>query len=704
MQERKLALALLAALMFWLGLIGLAQADKGGDSAVTLVPVPGRGGGARLRTQTVDITVTEDAQGVWADTRVWLQLSNPYTRAISVTLALPGPQPLPGSLPATLRLAAGGADLALEPAPAPAKGLRVPLGIGPKAEVAVQMTYRQALSETRGLVTYAYPLSASGQWGQAPESSRLTLNFATPMATEQILGHVPEYRRSNGQTFSWSWDAQNAPDIWLAFFTPSWWNSFIALQAAAAAPGATAAQHLALSEVYQQLATMPALAFPAPADFYSRYYPAAVAELQAAIAVTPQGTPAQEAVTAHQQLARLYRGQAARLGRGAGDTYLELAATEAQTALSLGLDDPVLRTLASETFVQLAADAKERGEGARAEGYLSRLAALGTNAGADQQRAARLALAAEATTRGDLLTARQVISESFGANVVDIPALRPPLAGQVLVNVETLIDGPSGQMASAPNRSLAGRRRLVVTLVDYADPAVLTRLIDQAARAWRGMQGVTVKSGPDWLSLEFAFRDQANLAEIQDRLARLQANVPELALLSAALSPEALNLQVSEDRLQRAWHYAETADLQQATAAWQQRANEIRAARLRLAPLPTPAPTSTVTSGTSALPAPASATQSPGATSTPDPDLGRVQRALWGANADAWAGLSNRSYAQYSVRLGETGPTRQWHVAAGARRGLSVDKVDWVQQTLLLIAAGAAVILLLLAVLLWRVL
>ncbi|HEX9116173.1 MAG TPA: hypothetical protein VGA61_08905 [Anaerolineae bacterium] len=681
-----------------------AYADQPGTAAVTLVPAEGRGAGARLRAQTVDVTVAEDKSGLWADTRVWYQMSNPLTRPVTLTLALPGPQLTPGELPANLQLKLGEMPLAMQPAGSPASSGRVLVPLDAQESAGLLLTYRQALPEAGGRAVYAYPLAAASAWGGAPESLRVTVNFATAPAPEQLLGMTPEPSRAGSQTLVWSWDSKAAPDIWLAFLRPSWWTGFSAARAAAGAATAQPADHLALSRLYQQLAGLPPLGFLPDLDFYTRYYPPAVAELQAATAAPATNTAAAAAdqATAHSALARLYRDQANRLGNDGGGTYLELAAAEAQAALAGGVSDPGLKSLASDAYLRLAAAARGRGDMATADGYLAKLAALEpasrASTAAEEQKAARLALAAQQISRGSFETARQIVTESYGRDAVDIPALAAPLARQMLASVQTTVTvGASSTGMAGP---LGGQRKITLTFVDSRDPAGLLMLIAQVGEAWRPVGQATFTSGSDWLAASFNFADDRSLGEIQTRLARLLPADAELALLESVLSPEMLSLRTGQDQFQRSRRYLESVDLVAVSDAWQSRASEIRQAGKRLAARPTAAAT---LSGAAAT---AAGTATPAPTTPQDAeavDLGQVQLALWGANAQSWESLAGHSYARYTVSFGNESVSREWQVPAGMRRDLDAQTASWRSERLAILAAFGLLGVLLVAYAVWRI-
>ena len=219
-------------------------------------------------------------------------------------------------------------------------------------------------------------------------------------------------------------------------------------------------------------------------DLYVRYYPAAVGALQTAIdAAKAAAQPAEEG-RIHGLLATLYGQQVDRLGDSAGDLYLQLAANEAQLALTSGVDDAALRKLAGDAYRQLATRAAANGDATTtAASYLNRLAAIEpsgqTGAGAEQQQATRLQVAAQQFAHGDKESARRTIAEMFGQDAAEVPGAARPLAEQLVLVVTT-----------------QPKQRLIrLTLGDFRlEPVVVEAMLDRAAVAIRGVRGVQVSS------------------------------------------------------------------------------------------------------------------------------------------------------------------------------------------------------------------
>ena len=190
----------------------------------------------------------------------------------------------------------------------------------------------------------------------------MTLKFSPPLPADQVVSQVPPARRTQRDGFTWHWDGQRPKvSIGVAFMSPAWWGDFAAARAAAAAPAAGLAEHLALSRFYRHLSELPPPAFDAAADFYGRNFPSEIAELQAALAAPAPGAPAERAAT-HLRLAEILLAHADRLGNGADSAYLQSAAAELEAASALDNTDASLRTTAAALYAQLAEAAGARGD------------------------------------------------------------------------------------------------------------------------------------------------------------------------------------------------------------------------------------------------------------------------------------------------------------------------------------------------------
>jgi hypothetical protein len=646
-----------------------AQAAGPGTESMAVVPAGGKAHSVQLRSQTVDVNISQVDGQVWADTQVWLRLSNPLTDTVAVVLALPGPvdaaiaKVISATLPADIKLSVE--DEPQDFQPAEGGGLLVPIEIRGQGSISVRMSYRQVLPESSGLAFLAYPLTASRQWAGTPESMRMTVKFSGALPAEQIIGQAPLADQFDGQSLTWDVAGQKAgEDVWLAFMAPDWWAGFSKARSAAAAPGAGAAQQVALSQLYQHLASLPRLPFRPDLDFYVRYYPAAVGALQAAIdAAKAAGQPAEEG-RIHGLLATLYGQQADRLGDSAGVLYLQLAANEAQMALTSGIDDPALRQLAGDAYRQLATSAAANGDATTAADYLNRLAAIEPSvqigAGTEQQQATQLQVAAQQIAHGDRESARRTIAEMYGQDAAEVPGAARPLAEQAVLVVTTQ----------------PGQRLIRLTLGDFREPVAVAAMLDGAAEAIRGVRGVQVSSATDWLAVTLPYADLAGLTSLEHSIAGALPDDPELALLAAMLKTDQTSLLVDEGAYQRGSHYAERADLQAVQDTWEGLAAHIDSAAQAKQP----------------------AAQDQGSAA----QLARLQEILWSGDAAAWRALTEASRAEYSVEMPQAGLSRQWVVRSGAARSMAADSVVWRYERILAIGAGGGLALALIAFIVWR--
>jgi hypothetical protein len=659
-----------------------------GQWPVAVVPA-GSANGVTLRAQTVDVTIGEDSSGIYADTQVWVRLSNPTTQTVSLTVALPGPAMqsftpyISPTLPTDLKLALDDEPLAADPAPAPNSsapaGLTASITVPANSQVGLRASYRQALPQHNGLALFAYPLTASARWGNTPESLRVTVKFAAPMPAEEILGQFPDGSEYDGQSLTWQLAGTKAnANVWAAFMTPSWWATLSAARSKAAASGATPADQVALSRLYQQMAGLPPTPFAPDADFYDRYYPAAVAALQAAAREpAAQGASAEQeklspdVVTAHAMLADLYHQQAARLDPNAGIVYLKLAANEAQAALDGGATDPNLRKLAADAYLELATRARVNGDAKGAEDYLAQLAVVQTPehaaAAAAQQAATRLQTASRQLDAGQLEDARRIISDTFGLTAIEPPGLRPPIAGQLFLSVDT---GPA-------------HRTIRLTLAGYHDPAAAAALVSDAAGVLNGVDDVSATFGPDWLALDIPYRDLAGLSAAQHDLVAALPGAPEMALLEGALTADHASLLLDETTFQRTWRFAEEVDLHATQQAWENLAARLEATA-KAPQTATPQTVSATVTGDSAA------------------QLAHIQQALWTADAAAWRGLTASSRAEYRLDIPRAGAPRAWVMPAGSARTMTTENRLWRYDRFLLVGGGIVLLAIILSFIIWR--
>ena len=656
-------IALTIGLIWLCGLTAVqtAHAETPPTGTLTAVPTDGKHRGIQLRSQTVDTTIRQTADGVQADTILWVRLSNPAQQAVVVPLALGGPQLGPRALPQILDVTLDNRPIALErlePFTARADGgpiiaYTLPVTVPIKGSAVLRVHYNQIIAEKVGLVSYTYPITATSRWSGTPESLRMTLKFSPPLPADQVLSRAPAAQRANRDGFTWHWDAQRPKtSIGVAFMAPAWWQDFAAARAAAAAPGAGLAEHLALSRFYRHLSELLPPAFDAAVDLYGRYFPSEIAELQAALAA-PAEAQRTERAAIHVRLAEIHLTHAERLNADLNSAYLQSAATELESAIALDNTDASLRTTASARYEQLATAAAARGDQTTAAQHLARVAALNaTGSTASQEalaQATTLVRATEALERGDLSTARRLVADRFGAAVVTLATAPPPRANHAAVTVTTSL----------------GERRINLRLAG-GDPAMVSKLLaDAAATLIVSPPARAVASGGQ-ITITLPFTGSQELTAAQARLAAALPDDPELALLAAALLPRRLTWERRTALLGSSERYVEQIDLGPAWQAWETRASQLEAASL----------------GNSAAAA-------------ENPNLALLQRAFWTADAAAWRKLAAESQGNYQAQLTAMEPKKNWEAAAGATRLLEAE-ARGLNPTQIALLAGVAVFLVLL--------
>jgi hypothetical protein len=510
----------------------LAHAEEIGTVSVDVLPTGGKHQGIVLKAQTVDAVLSNQQGTVWADTKVWLRLHNPASKAITVPVSLPGPQLFPARLPLDLQILVDDAPVALTVSKGSSSAAETGSGlirIPARGSVDVRLSYRQALFERDERDVYGYMLSGADQWAGNPESLRVTVEFMPPLTTDQLSSPVvPSPHQSDAHSLKWDWEgdwAKTRPSILLAFMTPAWWNEYGAARAAAARDDAGATEHIALAQHYRRLASLPSLPFEAEAAYHTRYYPSIIAELRLAIAAS---TSVSDTMQARTLLADVYRREADLAAPEAVAYYLQSAAEEIRLATGDDAATPDLNTFTADAYAKLAQSALER----------------------------RL------IEKGESGTASQLLNERFGPTAAVLPDAPRPLANQSLINVI----------------HTAHRRTIGLTLEGSGNPEALSELVTETATALRGRSPIEIITDSNRLTLTLPFQDGAQLAQLQRTLAADLPAAPELALLGAVLSSAPVLRETATGPATSTWRFEERMDLTSAAARWYQFADRLTAA------------------------------------------------------------------------------------------------------------------------------
>ncbi len=553
-----------------LGLVfgATAHAEGPGTAVITVLPADGRPRGVQVRAQTVDATISEKAGVIWADTQVLIDFYNPGQTPIVVPVTLPGPQLTPAALPEQLGATLDNKPLQLmllspsdgQPQVQATTVITVPV----KGKAALRISYRQALPVQDGLAVFTYFLTATANWSGKPESLRVTVRFAPRAAPGQLLSITPAATRDERDGLTWHWEnTEPTEDVGVAFITPSWWADLeTARQQATPENGLTG--YTVLAERTWRLATLTAPHFQDDGIF-ERFFPAAVEALVDGIAnAGDAATPAQIAA-AHVRLADFYQARAGRLAPDAAISYLQLAASELQAALALQPLDVVTRQTADALQRQLLGLARERGDALAAQEHEARVAAIATGAGLPSEQilaqGAALTLAEQAVARGDSTSAAEEVARSFGAGATTLPAMPPPRLAQTRITVTTT---PTNRVFS----------------LHASGDAVRTALLAQASQALAGaLPGFAhAEAGTDFLTFSLPTSDTQQLMATQSVAAAALADVPELALLVAALMPAQQAWHIERQPFLLSERYVEMVDLRSAHTEWEARAAQLTTA------------------------------------------------------------------------------------------------------------------------------
>ena len=665
--RRGLLLLLLCALSLVFG--ASAHAEEPGTAVVNVLPADNRPRGVQVRAQTVDATLRESAGVVFADTQVMIDFYNPGPTPIAVPVTLPGPQQAPLALPEQLTATLDNQplDLVLLPLSADQPQIQATavVTVPMKGKAALRISYRQALPRQDGLAVFTYNLAATAAWSGKPESLRVTVKFTPEASAQHILGFTPAAPRSRRDGLTWHWEnTEPAEDIGVAFIAPSWWADLEAIRQQAASAGGLA-EHVALAERYWRLATLTPPPFQKE-GYFERFFPNAVEALTAGIMKAGEGAVADAAAVAaaHAGLADFYQAQAERLAPEAALSYLQLAASELQAALTLEPADAATRQAAGGLQSQLLALARARGDALAAQEHEARLAALATEAGLpseqDLARSAALAAAEEALAAGDHAAAAAEVARAFGADATALPTMPRPRLIQTRITITTTRTGRAFSLQASGDAA--------------ADAAALLAQAGQTLDA--ALPGdVNVEAGPKTLAFTLTYSDTAQLTAMQADAAAALADLPELALLAAALKPGQQAWQIERRPFLISERYVESVNLQPAAAGWKARAAQLAAA----------AEQARAADG-----------------STIESRLGRVQAALWADDAAAWRALAGRSSVVHRVALETRAVVREWELAAHEAREIAASARNWRYDRLAGVAGGIALLLVVMIYFIWR--
>jgi hypothetical protein len=657
---------ILAAILFIMSYAPM-NADPG-TAAVNVVPADGKHRGIVLKSQTVDVVLGEENGHMWADTNVWLRLQNPASKPITVSVSLPGPQlsPARAPLPSPLDVRVNNVPLSLVPASPNDEGepseASAAIGLRARTSADVRLSFRQDLPEEQGIIRFTYLLSGADLWAGNPESLRVTVKLDQTIDPRSLLQAAPAVHRSAGQTLTWDWESdwiKSKPSIDLIFMSPGWFAEFDSARAAAEGVDASAAAHLALSHHYQRLASMQTEPLVADPGWHARFYPAAVAELQAAITAS---TSAAERSQARALLAELYAREAEQTDSGSRTHFLQAAATELELAVQDSPSESSLQESVGEALSQLLQEAVATGDSRAIGVYRQRLEKLKASPVPLETREPTATGQPSATggeaDAGEFDGAGALLSTRDGPAATIGPAAAPPLVTQTTITVTTTSEGRTIEL-------LLGRDE---------NSSMASDLASRTANALRKQSAAQVVAGANKLAIELPGPAGTAMLAMQRALASALPDAPELALLAAVLRDTSGTSGTRSDILSITRTYSERVDLSRALGRWNELAARLEAAQ--------PAPPQAVPAAQSA--------------GTPD-----IQPFSLESDPMAWRNLAAASSVVYRFESGETDTSREWRLRAGDTQEMSFDTSIWNLYGVRWMAVALVAVVVVVAALIW---
>ncbi len=593
--QRWLALcALLLLTLVWLGQAAAQEQVEypGGYSLMPLDPGP-----VRLLSMTVDASIRDDGEQAIAEVQVVYRVHNQDKQNDRIlTVAIPG-YPAPKPPPSQLSFTTGGAEIPVTP------GFQQwwvgEITLKPEQRRNLVLTYSASLGSTP-FVRFSYPMDLTAQvWPDRLNSARVTLTFNEPPNPQSWLKLTPEDYTLTAESITWSYDTEDPKEpIDFIMMRPSLWNRLHTARQEAVAANAPASAHMALGDIYNELATT--------ADdptIFERYFPLAVAAYSQAKITAP------DAPEPYLLLSQLYRTRA-EISDPPDSTYTALAVNELVIALEHGVRDPAIIETVSQNFATLVARARLQGDFDTANSYLKRLDELSASSEvsldsetlAEERR--RLVIDWVTTVLHDQGPgpARAVLEDNFGQES-SLPA-NAQFARLNSLHVAT--------------ETKLGERIITIEAAPRSDGEALVQALNEAL-ADAGIAEVELyDTQPLIVRIVLPFEDALHLLDKQQTLAAAIPAEPEWSLLSSVLVPQSLTWTSTDEGWRTTDNYTEDVSLIAAIAD----------------------------SGIEAL----ALDQAANGLDTTNP-LDALLAELWRAEAEVWRRLAGNSSARFSLEL-----------------------------------------------------
>jgi len=640
--------AILLLTLVWLGQV-VAQEQvqyPGGYSLMPLDPGP-----VRLLSMTVDVNIRDDGEQAIAEVQAVFRVHNQDKQNNrTLTVAVPG-YPVPKPPPSQLSFTTGGDEIPMTP------GFQQwwvgEIKLKPNQRRNLVLTYSASLGSTP-FVRFSYPMEVTAQvWPDRLNSARVTLTFSDPPNPQSWLKLTPEEYKLTAESITWSYDAKDPKEpIELIMMRPSLWNRLHTARQEAVAANAPASVHIALGNIYNELATTS----EDPAIF-ERYFPlAAAAYSQAKIAAPDDPDP-------YLRLSQLYQTRA-ELDTPPNSTDTALAVNELTVALEHGVRDPAIIETVSLNFATLVARARLQGDFDTANSYLKRLQELG--------EASEVSLESDTLTEErrrlviDWVTtvlhdegpdpARAVLEETFGEES-SLPA-NAQFARLNSLHVATETE--------------LGERVITIEIAPRSDGEALAQALYEALSNTGVAEVDMYDTQPLIIRIALPFEDTIHLLDKQQTLAAAIPGEPEWALLSSVLLPQSLTWTSTDEGWRTTDNYEENISLIAAIAD----------------------------SGIEAL----ALDQAAGELDTANP-FDALRAGLWRAEAEVWRRLAGNSSARFSLTLDPVpGPTvtQSWLLVPGEQLVMTGSANRYQVMPYVLLGLAVYLTFILVTYILWR--
>ena len=408
----------------------------------------------------------------------------------------------------------------------------------------VRYDFQQDLGDG-ALPRFTYGLFPAVDWKGSIGSARLTLNFPGTTALEQIVAYDPPNPAFDGQSLTWLFTGKEpSANPTLTFLRLSLWNDLLTRRRDAQQNPNNANARLALGNLFRQLAQLDS---PRRDSFYGQ----AVAELETATRLDPNNR------AARQSLAALYEARAGAATGPRNAAYVQLAIAQWEALQN----DANARKQLAEDYFYLGLDAQTRNAYGDAAAYYDKANALAPNGAGPlftperltaQRRALNLAWASALLDQNDTSMAMPKARAALGDKFMG--TFTPPLFYVTRAQVTT----------AAPARTM------MFTLAPLLRDETQNELSGVVSTLRAAHADANIASDDANILLTIAVPYQTPL-QLRDQMRAFAQTLPDRAewsLVRAALSPDDIDFEETDELLTHVTRYREGVDLSPACRAF----------------------------------------------------------------------------------------------------------------------------------------